>query len=87
MQGFRNDLQEAMDQVDEEYMREIIQGHSSGNHDVVVEDEGLTIKDIKVFIYHLQIILYFHVTVHLLETCRNKLKKNLQKETLEEIAN
>ena len=54
----KNDLKAAMDKVDEEYLKEILQHGSSssrGNgplqsraHDVSVKDDGITLDNIKV---------------------------------------
>lgn len=73
-----------MDQVDEEYLKEIIQGQSTeGKHDVVVADEGLTMKDIMV---HFQVLIC-DIYSRSLTIFRNKPIVILVKETLDEIAN
>ncbi len=62
LQGFKNDLKAAMDQVDEAYLQEILKsgGESDAKtNDVKVKDDGTTIDDILVtvscftFRYHL----------------------------------
>lgn len=50
-QGFRNDFQEAMEQVDQAYLNEILTSSKSqnldGKGDVNVPDEGVTYEDIE----------------------------------------
>lgn len=57
-QGLKNDLKAAMDKVDEEYLKEILQHGSSSStsgseplqsraHDVRVKDDGVTLENIK----------------------------------------
>uniref|UniRef100_A0A915KL12 Pre-mRNA-splicing factor 18 n=1 Tax=Romanomermis culicivorax TaxID=13658 RepID=A0A915KL12_ROMCU len=46
--GFRNDLQAAMDQVDEDFLKEIIAGQDADKrHDAVVEDETITFNELQ----------------------------------------
>lgn len=46
--GFRNDLQAAMDQVDEDFLNEIIAGQDADKrHDAVVEDETITFNELQ----------------------------------------
>ena len=58
LQGLKNDLKAAMDKVDEEYLKEILQHGSSSSasgseplqsraHDVSVKDDGVTLENIK----------------------------------------
>jgi len=47
-EGWKNDFQSAMDQVDKEYVDEVIKGlqNEEGRHDVKVDDQVLTMDDI-----------------------------------------
>eukprot|EP00058_Branchiostoma_floridae_P014267 XP_002599755.1 hypothetical protein BRAFLDRAFT_205752 [Branchiostoma floridae] len=53
--GFRNDLKAAMDKVDEQYLKEMVESRSEGmdgptrgKYDLRVSDDGTTLEDIKV---------------------------------------
>jgi len=51
-QGFNNDFKEAMDQVDQDYLKEILKTTSSGFSeltDVSVQDDGTTYEQVMVF--------------------------------------
>ena len=51
-QGFNNDFKEAMDQVDQDYLKEILKTTSSGFSeltDVNVQDDGTTYEQVLVF--------------------------------------
>jgi len=50
-QGFNNDFKEAMDQVDQDYLKEILKTTSSGFSeltDVNVQDDGTTYEQVMV---------------------------------------
>lgn len=56
MQGYKNDLKAAMDQVDNEYLQEILkasgQSEAETVNDVKVHDDGTTMEQIHVlFLY------------------------------------
>jgi len=52
-QGFNNDFKEAMDQVDQDYLKEILKTTSSGFSeltDVKIQDDGTTYEEVMVHV-------------------------------------
>jgi len=53
-QGFNNDFKEAMDQVDQDYLKEILKTTSSGFSeltDVKIQDDGTTYEEVMVVLF------------------------------------